>query len=105
MDIRYFVFLEIFSVSFPLYEQCVDEENIILLTHLYLFPNLFWLLAMEHPNEFYKILTQVMSQEPSLLLSKEEIHFDVLAPNTQKYKGRVDELPVDQHMIMACVAP
>ncbi|SHE52979.1 hypothetical protein SAMN05444274_101607 [Mariniphaga anaerophila] len=28
-----------------------------------------------------------------------------LAPNAQKYKGRVDELPVDQHMMMACVAP
>jgi len=34
---------------------------------------------MEHPNEFHKILRQVMSQELKPILSEEEIHFDELA--------------------------
>ena len=34
---------------------------------------------MEHPNEFHKILRQVMSQEPKPILSEEEIHFEVLS--------------------------
>ena len=28
-----------------------------------------------------------------------------LVRNAQKYKGRVSELPVDQHMLLACIAP
>ena len=32
-----------------------------------------------HPNEFHKILRQVMSQEPKPLLSEEEIHFEMLS--------------------------
>ena len=35
--------------------------------------------AMDDPNEFQRILQQVMSQEPKPALSMEEIHFDELA--------------------------
>ncbi len=28
-----------------------------------------------------------------------------IGKNAQKYKGRVAELPVDQHMLLACIAP
>ena len=42
---------------------------------------------MEHPNEFQKILRQVMSQEPKPLLSEEEIHFDVLAMKVMELVG------------------
>ncbi len=36
-------------------------------------------MAMKHPDEFRKLLQQIMSQECKPLMSKEEIHFDVLS--------------------------
>ena len=40
-----------------------------------------------HPNDFHKILRQVMSQEPKPTLSEEEIHFDVLAMDVIELVG------------------
>ncbi|MCK4989316.1 MAG: hypothetical protein KAS29_02480 [Bacteroidales bacterium] len=34
---------------------------------------------MEHPDEFIKLLRQIMSQEPKPTSSKEEVHLDVLS--------------------------
>ena len=42
---------------------------------------------MEHPNEFQKILRQVMSREPKPVLSEEEIHFDVTIKPKQHEKN------------------
>ena len=42
---------------------------------------------MEHPNEFHKILQQIMSQEPQPLMSEEEIHFDQLAMEVMELVG------------------
>ncbi len=42
---------------------------------------------MEHPNEFKKILRQILSQECKPLKSKEEIHFDHLAMEVMELVG------------------
>ncbi len=43
---------------------------------------------MEHtPDEFRKLLRQVMSQECKPLMSEEEIHFDVLAIEVMELVG------------------
>ncbi len=43
--------------------------------------------AMEHPNDFHKILWQIMSQEPKPILSEEEIHFEELAMGVMELVG------------------
>jgi len=42
---------------------------------------------MEHPDEFHKILQQIMSRKPKRLLSEKEIHFDVLAKKVMQLVG------------------
>ena len=42
---------------------------------------------MELPNDFHKILRQILSQEPKPLLSKEEIHFDRLSMKVMELVG------------------
>ena len=45
------------------------------------------LLAMEHPDEFIKLLQQIMSKECKPLMSEEEIHFDVLSMSVMEMVG------------------
>ena len=42
---------------------------------------------MEHPDEFQKILRQVMSQECKPLMSEEDIHFDILSMEVVELVG------------------
>jgi hypothetical protein len=42
---------------------------------------------MEHPNDFQKLLWQVMSQEPKPIISEEEIHFEVLSMKVLELMG------------------
>ena len=42
---------------------------------------------MEHPNDFHKILRQIMSQDPEPLMSEEEIHFDMLSMEVMELVG------------------
>jgi hypothetical protein len=40
-----------------------------------------------HPDEFQKLLRQIMSQEPKPLLSEENIHFDILSMKVLELVG------------------
>jgi len=42
---------------------------------------------MEHPDEFRKLLQQIMSEECKPLMSEEEIHFDQLAMGVMELVG------------------
>jgi hypothetical protein len=44
-------------------------------------------MISKHPNDFHKIIRQIMSQEPKPVLSEEEIHFEELTMGVMELVG------------------